>query len=205
VIAWNLQATGERAMSRSKTTLFTALVLALAGLIAREELITPTYGQAAELTALDYHEITQLINRYAYGIDTCADNGYAYANLFTEDGVFIDNQSDAGFEQGGRVLARGRDELAELVGGGSRGCRTHMVWHDWSHLMLNHEITATAEGAAGRIYLVQLGMEGPGSVARHGGYEDVYLRTAEGWRIRSRTHVRDKAWHASPLRTPDLR
>src|SRR5688572_11677910 len=129
--------------------------------------------QGPTFTALDYQEITQLINRYAYGIDTCANNGYDYANLFTADGVFVDRNSDAGFAAGGRVLAQGRDALATLVGGGSRGCATKLVWTDWSHLMLNHEITPTADGAAGRIYLVQLGMNGPGSVARHGGYEDV--------------------------------
>ena len=161
-------------------------------------------AQAGALTALDYQQITQLINRYAYGIDTCANNGYDYANLFTRDGVFVDRNSDAGFRAGGRVLAQGRDALATLVGGGSRGCETKLVWTDWSHLMLNHEITATADGAAGRIYLVQLGMTGPGSIARHGGYEDVYVRTTEGWRIQSRTHVRNKAWHSEKLRTPDL-
>jgi|GEM_PF-442981 hypothetical protein len=159
---------------------------------------------ATELTALDYFEITQLINRYAYGIDTCANNGYDYANLFTEDGVFIDKNSDAGFAAGGRVLAQGREALAALVGGGSRGCETAPVWTDWSHLMLNHEITPSAEGATGRVYLVQLGMRGPGSVDRHGGYEDVYVRTDEGWRIKSRTHVRNKAWHHPLLQTPDL-
>lgn len=159
---------------------------------------------ATELTALDYFEITQLINRYAYGIDTCANNGYDYANLFTEDGVFIDKNSDAGFAAGGRVLARGREALAALVGGGSRGCETAPVWTDWSHLMLNHEITPSAEGATGRVYLVQLGMRGPGSVDRHGGYEDIYVRTDEGWRIKSRTHVRNKAWHHPLLQTPDL-
>jgi hypothetical protein len=161
-------------------------------------------AQSGALTALDYQEITQLINRYAYGIDTCANNGYDYANVFTTDGTFTDRNSDAGYSAGGRVLAQGRDALAALVGGGSRGCATKLVWTDWSHLMLNHEITPTAEGATGRIYLVQLGMEGPGSVARHGGYEDVYVRTAEGWRIKSRTHVRNKAWHSEKLRTPDL-
>jgi hypothetical protein len=158
----------------------------------------------SELSALDYAEITQLINRYAYGIDTCANNGYDYANVFTEDGVFIDKNSDAGFAAGGRVLAKGRDALAELVGGGSKGCKTKLVWTDWSHLMLNHEITAAPEGATGRVYLVQLGMRGPGSVDRHGGYEDVYVRTPDGWRIKSRTHVRNKAWHAPALQTPDL-
>ncbi len=161
-------------------------------------------AQSGALTALDYQEITQLINRYAYGIDTCANNGYDYANVFTADGTFTDRNSDAGFAAGGRVLAQGRDALATLVGGGSRGCETKLVWTDWSHLMLNHEITPTADGAKGRVYLVQLGMTGPGSVARHGGYEDVYVRTPEGWRIKSRTHVRDKAWHSEKLRTPDL-
>jgi hypothetical protein len=161
-------------------------------------------AQSGALTALDYQEITQLINRYAYGIDTCANNGYDYANVFTADGTFTDRNSDAGYAAGGRVLAQGRDALAALVGGGSRGCATKLVWTDWSHLMLNHEITPTADGATGRIYLVQLGMEGPGSVARHGGYEDVYVRTAEGWRIKARTHVRNKAWHSEKLRTPDL-
>jgi hypothetical protein len=161
-------------------------------------------AQAGGFTALDYQEITQLINRYAYGIDTCANNGYDYANVFTEDGTFTDKNSDAGFAAGGRVLAKGREALATLVGGGSRGCATRLPWTDWSHLMLNHEITPTAEGATGRIYLVQLGMQGPGSVTRHGGYEDVYVRTPQGWRIQSRTHVRNKAWHSEKLRTPDL-
>jgi len=193
-------------MNRSKLVmLLGAGVLALGVLAARVPLsIGVAQAQPAALTALDYEQIRQLAIRYAYGIDTCGDNGYEYANVFTEDGVFIDNNSDAGFAAGGRVLAQGREALAALVGGGSRGCETKLVWTDWSHLMLNHEITPSAEGATGRIYLVQLGMEGPGSIARHGGYEDIYIRTSEGWRIKSRTHVRNKAWHAPALQTPDL-
>ena len=166
---------------------------------------TTVQAQAPAFTALDYQEITQLINRYAYGIDTCANNGYAYADVFTADGVFIDKNSDAGFKAGGRMLASGREALATLVGGGTRGCKTKLAWTDWSHLMLNHEITPTATGATGRVYLVQMGMTGPGTIARHGGYEDVYVKTAAGWRIKSRTHVRDKAWHAPALQTADLK
>ena len=184
-----------------------ALVVAAAAVAfvaGRGELAGTANAQQGQLTAQDYQDITQLINRYAYGIDTCANNGYDYANVFTTDGVFIDNNSDAGFAAGGRVLARGREALATLVGGGERGCKTKLVWTDWSHLMLNHEITPTADGAKGRVYLVQLGMKGPGTIERHGGYEDVYVRTPEGWRIKSRTHVRNKAWHAEALRTPDL-
>ena len=192
-------------MKRTHSLLGTAVLVIAAFWVGRAQTGGLTVAaQGAALTAQDYAEITQLINRYAYGIDTCGGNGFDYANVFTPDGVFIDRNSDAGFKAGGRVLAKGRQALAELVGGGARGCKTRLVWTDWSHLMLNHEITATPEGAKGRIYLVQLGMKGPGTIERHGGYEDVYVKTAEGWRIRSRTHVRNKAWHAEALRTPDL-
>jgi hypothetical protein len=190
-------------MRNTRFSSVSAVAVCLAALVASRGL-GPASAQESQLSALDYYEITQLINRYAYAIDTCADNGYAYADLFTADGIFVDKNSDAGFGQGGRILAQGREALAELVGGGSRGCRTKLVWTDWSHLMLNHEITSTPEGATGRIYLVQLGMEGPGSVARHGGYEDGYVKTESGWRIKSRTHVRNKAWHHPLLQTLDL-
>jgi hypothetical protein len=50
------------------------------------------------LTALDYEQIMQLTTRYAYGIDTCSNNGYDYADVFTPDGVFIDKNKDEGFK-----------------------------------------------------------------------------------------------------------
>ena len=159
---------------------------------------------APALGAADYQEIAQLTNRYAYGIDTCGNNGYDYADVFTPDGEFIDRNSDAGFKAGGRVLAKGRDALATLIGGGSRGCKTKLVWTDWSHIMTNLVVTPTAAGATGRLYLLQMDIKGRGTIERHGGYEDVYVRTPAGWRIRTRTHVRNKAWHAPALQTPDL-
>jgi SnoaL-like protein len=169
-------------------------------------LSTPRVDAAAapKLSAADYQEIAQLTNRYAYGIDTCANNGYDYADVFTPDGEFIDRNSDAGFKAGGRVLAKGRDALATLIGGGSRGCKTKLVWTDWSHIMSNLVVTPTATGATGRLYLLQMDIKGPGTIERHGGYEDVYVKTKDGWRIKSRTHVRNKAWHAQALQTPDL-
>ena len=90
------------------------------------------------------------------------------------------------------MLARGREQLATLVGGGSRGCKTKLVWTDWSHIMTNQLVMPSAEGATGRIYLLQMGMKGPGSIERHGGYEGVYVKTADGSRIKSRTHVATK-------------
>ena len=173
----------------------TALILSMPRLDA---------AAAPKLSAADYQEIAQLTNKYAYGIDTCGNNGYDYADVFTSDGEFIDKNSDAGFKAGGRVLAKGREALATLIGGGSRGCKTKLVWTDWSHIMSNLVVTPTAEGATGRLYLLQMDIKGPGTIERHGGYEDVYVKTPGGWRIKSRTHVRNKAWHAPALQTADL-
>lgn len=49
-----------------------------------------------------------------------------------------------------------------------------------------------------------LGIKDPDSVERDGGYEDVYVKTSAGWRIKSRTHVRLRAWHNPLLQTSDL-
>ena len=40
-------------------------------------------AEPAALSALDQIEIQQLVWKYAYALDTGADNGYAYADLFT--------------------------------------------------------------------------------------------------------------------------
>ena len=74
--------------------------------------------QPTELTALDYFEIQQLVARYARAIDTCSNNGYDYADLFAPDGVFI-----AMFDGEPAATIQGRERLAEVSGGGSRGCQ----------------------------------------------------------------------------------
>jgi hypothetical protein len=191
----------------TKNAVANAAALCLGAFIGSISIAPPSIfaqPKVKALTALDYDELEQLSHRYAYGIDTCADNGYAYADVFTPDGSFIDKNSDAGFQAGGRVLAKGREALAALIGGGARGCKTKLVWTDWSHIMVNQIYTPTPEGATGKIYLIQMGMKGPGTIERHGGYEDVYVRTKDGWRIKTRTHVRNKAWHAPALQTADL-
>ena len=45
------------------------------------------------LDALDYLEIEQLVYRYGYALDTGADNGFAYADLYAPDGTFTDRKS----------------------------------------------------------------------------------------------------------------
>ena len=62
-----------------------------------------------ELTALDYIEIQQLISKYARALDTCSNNGYDYADLYTADGVFLPSVN------GKQVPGiQGREKLAEV-------------------------------------------------------------------------------------------
>ncbi len=158
---------------------------------------------AGTLSAQDYIEIQQLMYRYAHAIDTCANNGYDYADVYTADASFVDNFTDEGFEQNGLVRAVGREQLARASGGGEAGC-LNVGWKDWSHLMINPVITATSQGASGRVYLVVIGEQGPDHTQRFGGYEDDYVRTSDGWRIARRTHVRNKAWSHPLLQSEDL-
>ena len=44
----------------------------------------------AGLTAADYIEIRHLVSRYAFAVDSGADNGLVYASLFAPDGAFAD-------------------------------------------------------------------------------------------------------------------
>ena len=108
-----------------------AALVALA-FLAGQSRIGVAEAASSKLAPADYIEIQQLLYKYAYGIDTCGNNGYDYANVFTTDGQFIDKNSDQGFAAGGRVLATGRDALAELVGGGSKGCKTKLPWWGWA-------------------------------------------------------------------------
>ena len=124
------------------------------------------------LTAADYVEIQQLVARYSYAVDTHADNGFAYADLFTADGMF------------GKT--KGRDALAELAKSTQkdRGGPAYT-----RHYLTNVIIYPTPEGARGSHVLVAIDVsEGgkPSSLVHGGRYDDVYVKTPAGWRFKSR-------------------
>ena len=142
-------------------------------------------AKPGELTALDYFEIQQLIAKYARAIDTCSNNGYDYADLFTADGAFVPS-----FE--GKQLApiQGRERLAAVSGGGTNGCK-NVPWIEQGvrHLYANHVITPTADGATGVVDMLMIGLGGdPNKIEYDGYYEDTYVRTAQGWRFKQRVH-----------------
>jgi catechol 2,3-dioxygenase-like lactoylglutathione lyase family enzyme len=146
-------------------------------------------GKDPTLSALDYIEIQQLVNRYAFAIDYCTNNGYDYADLYTPDGVFY-------WGVGSRKSV-GREELAEAAGGGKNGCkkleRATVENPVATHTTVNLIIEPSPEGATGKSYLVYPGVLGTHADPTHsgqvGGYQDVYVKTAKGWRFKSRLHV----------------
>lgn len=160
------------------------ITLCVAGVQSASAQAPPT-SAVRELTALDYFEIQQLVAKYARAIDTCSNNGYDYADLFTADGAFIPSFNG---KPGNPV--RGRERLAEVSGGGSRGCK-NVGWivQGVRHLYVNHIITPTAEGATGVVDMLMIGLGGdPNKIEYDGYYEDTYVRTPQGWRFKQRVH-----------------
>src|SRR5262245_36588044 len=118
-----------------------AIVAMCALTVLPAEQQAPSAPRRATLAAQDYIDIQQLARKYAWALDGGDNYGYAYADLFTPDGVFV------GMNQGpdGRSY-QGRDQLAALARGGTRGATMQ------SHFTMNHVITPTSECAVGRAY-----------------------------------------------------
>jgi hypothetical protein len=149
---------------------------------------------APVLTALDYLEIEQLVYRYGYALDTGADNGFAYADLYADDATFT------GTNQGpsGRTY-QGRERLAALARGGKRGPNF------MSHWVTNVVIEPAPGGAIGKTYvgIFDIGNGGNGAKSRvdHGGlYNDVYVKTPQGWRFTSRSYFESTS--GAPVQPP---
>jgi hypothetical protein len=125
------------------------------------------------LSAWDYLQIEQLVASYGHALDSGfgkGDNGDAYASLYTKDGLAFLN-------------TKGYDALAALAREQPRG--PNYVRHYLTH----HVIEPSPEGASGKAYLAVIDIgehDKPSTVFLGGHYEDTYVRTADGWRIKTR-------------------
>lgn len=132
---------------------------AIAGDAARR----PTYAE-------DVTAIHQLLARYAHAIDS--GNGKAWADTFTEDGVF---------ENVDRRRAVGRAEIAAVVGTRRPYASRHMAQ--------NALITVDGDTATMKAYLiVTRGTE----IIVTGGYEDKLRRVNGAWLFSERRFTDDK-------------
>ena len=128
--------------------------------------------KSAALTPADYDEIQNLYARYTHAFD--GGDGQALANVYTLDGSF---------SVAGKVVAEGREKLAAQPRKPSPD-RPHT-----RHLNANIAIEASAEGARGQAYVFITTVEqGKPIVVSNGGvYDDVIVKTADGWRFKRRS------------------
>ena len=143
---------------------------------ARQRATSRTMVGLPGLTAQDYFEIRQLANLYPYLIPTC--DGEAYAEMYADDGVFIDRWSNNGVKEGG-IRWQGRDELAEAAGSGPLECNKSGLI---SYMATNHMITPLPDGTAkGTVYTLAGGGGGnPDVMRKNDPYEDIYVKTPKG-------------------------
>jgi hypothetical protein len=169
------------------------LLCASAGIVAAVTWVAAQAQQrsaAPTLTAEDREEIRALLHRYMFYLDNCpgSNNGYDYADLYTEDGRFGANGTP-----GREALARasGRREDGSCAPQRHRGPRTQI------HLNIGEIIEPSPEGARGTSYLLMIDGTG-GQIYWDGWYEDIYVKTPRGWRFKQRVHVNNERAGISP-------
>ena len=143
-------------------------------------------GGSGTLTAQDRLDIQELYWSYAHGHDF--RDAELVASTFADDAVLQTLPGSA---------LTGKDAIAESY---ARRFADGSFDSGWRHWQNAWRITPTPEGALGRVYWVALevgtgdpapvplpvdGVKGPRFIST-GYYEDVYVKTAEGWRFKSR-------------------
>ncbi len=136
-------------------------------------------GAQGTLSAQDYFEIDQLVQGYTRGVDMGPEDP---SWVFTPDAVFVHD---------GREV-RGEKALKEFYANVRKN-------HDATrpkerHVLSNLVVKAVPGGATGSVYVTTIeGQAAPDAIPIkwYGMYEDTFVKTAAGWRIRKRvdTHV----------------
>ncbi len=138
------------------------------------------------LTALDYVQIQQLVNRLNFALDYCGNGGRDFAELFTDDGQYI-------IDEGGKLrVFQGAEMLLAVAGGPDCKALLAAPRSYLAHVAANLVIEASVEGAHGRAYAIYPPRDGKYMreeiAGQVGLYHDVYVRTPNGWRFKSRRH-----------------
>ena len=136
-------------------------------------------GAAPSLSGQDHAEIMRLYGMYNQGSD------FRDAELFVS--AFAD---DAVFRTGPNQEVVGR---AALLAQRAERYQGQTGDNGWRHLNSSWVITPTADGAKGRAYWLVLDVSGAQPTpAVSGYYDDVFVKTPDGWKIKSRTLHRDR-------------
>jgi hypothetical protein len=143
--------------------------------------------EAGKLTAMDYIEIQQLVNRLSFALDYCSNGGRDFADLFVDGGEFVIDNGD-----GNPSRRNTREQLIALAGGPGCESRSTPPSSYILHLSEGLVIEPSPEGARGMSYAIYPSSKGKyfqeDVAGQLGIYHDVYVKTPAGWRFRSRRH-----------------
>ncbi len=135
-------------------------------------------SSSATLTGSDIAEIEQLWARYNQGWDF--RDVELYLSAYADDAVFTTGAGEAYV---------GKEASKEYL----TTAFTNNVSANVTHNNFSILITPTDDGAEGRGYWLTMDvMVRPPEAGGTGYYEDTYVKTPDGWRIKSRTSTR--AW-----------
>jgi hypothetical protein len=149
---------------------------ALACLIASSALLASMAGEVSPLAGADYAEIETLYGRSLHALELGTDAGRAYAASFTPDGKWV--------LPGGTILGRAAIATESLTGKGTR------FW------LSNLHVEPLPSGITGWGYVVQ--SRGTAFVEA-GLYQDVWVKTPDGWRVKERTYHPGTTWPRAEL------
>ena len=139
--------------------------------------------QAGTLTTQDYIDIEQLYAQYNQAIDVGDAKGWAAT--FTADGAF------------NKFV--GKDALEGFI----NQWREKMNGANRRHWNTNLRIVGSPEGANASVYLMLVDVSTkPISIIMTGTYTDTLVKTAEGWRFKTRTTHSDAPPAATPAAAP---
>ena len=157
------------------------MVLGVVGGISWSHAQQPGGSSVTALTGQDYAEIVHLFGRYNQGTDF--KDAALWLSIFTDDAVF---QPGANAEEivGQAALAAWRAQNFAARPAASQSRHWNSSW----------VVTPTAAGVTGRAYYLLVDVSsGQPVVAGSGYYEDVYVKTSDGWRIKRRRAISDTA------------
>lgn len=136
-----------------------------------------TRGATMELTGKDYAEIERLFGLYNQGSDF--QDAEMFVSAFSEDGEITRRN---GSVKGQTALLAERAERYQGQTGDNKR----------RHLNSSFVITPTSDGAKGRAYWVLNDVSGSEIKAVASGYyDDIYVKTSDGWKIKTRKLTAD--------------
>jgi hypothetical protein len=137
-------------------------------------------GSAPSLSGQDHAEIMRLYGMYNQGSDF--RDADLFVSAFADDAVFRTGPNQEVVGRAALLAQRAERHQGQTGDNGRR------------HLNTSWVITPTTNGAKGRAYWLLLDVSsGQPTPAASGYYDDVFVKTPNGWKIKSRILHRDGA------------